>query len=330
MGRLGGGQTRFKQMVKGQLLVGKSDTVSEAIRLAQIGDADQIQGRKKDPIPQLVWREALGGNAERLEREMAAADLLIDEAILIDPRLNKRHSWVVATEGLDACPALVASGEEACCLDRRRLRLADESHGAPYRVVISTDGKEFAKSENVVAFIAAAKLAMQFRPLEIWWQGAWLTSDGGHTGVVVLAPLVKGTMDFARVQFFLSHPNRDSVSHRLNWYHSVVVPNRNESSRREITYQDGPGRADRAFMEADAFISEKAIPTEPWRIASMAAEWAGLEPQWRSEVSGYEATQRWEPERERKPESKEDRERWDRAWKKQQADEKREAEEARG
>ena len=58
--------------------------------------------------------------------------------------------------------------------------------------------------------IATARLVQQFLPLEIWWHGAWLIEEGEHAGKghVLLAPILRGELDFGRLQFFLSSERR--------------------------------------------------------------------------------------------------------------------------
>ena len=80
-----------------------------------------------------------------------------------------------------------------------RRTLADSATTDPLRVVISTDSRHVSRS-NAVAFIAAAKLAQQFRPLELWWQGAWLFEEGkkeADNGHVFLVPLIQGIWTIA-------------------------------------------------------------------------------------------------------------------------------------
>jgi len=85
--------------------------------------------------------------------------------------------------------------------------------GEPLRVVISTDSNKV-PPRTAAAFIATARLVQQFMPLEIWWQGAWITEDKSK-GFVVLVPLVQGDLDYSRLEFCLSDELRDSFSYRV-------------------------------------------------------------------------------------------------------------------
>ena len=308
-GRLGGGSRKVDKLVTGNLVINTHNSMSEALDCTIKGQTDYTLKSPKRRIAVEILRECLTGNS-KLAVLIERADALIDAAILQDPRLNRKHAWVRLEEGIDACPALVSSGEPASCLDRRKLKLADQASAEPVRIVISTDSTDDASEEHVVAFIAITKLAQQFRPLEIWWQGAWLT-PGRTSGQVLLAPLVQGDMDFARVQFFLSNPFRDSMSYRCMWYHAVT---KHSSPGNRVCYEYGGERGERSYLpDTFEFISEKGIRSDDWWIAATAAEWAGLEPLWREEVSPYSAQQEWRPERKPAadvPITDEDRARW--------------------
>lgn len=313
-GRLGKGKTVVDELITGQLIVSTHGSMGEALDFAVQGAAHargMRRGKRTTELTPSELGECLSGNT-RLPRLVENADALIDEAILLDPRLNRRHGWVRAEEGIDACPALVASGEEACCLDRRRMRLAEASGMDAVRIVLSTDSHEDATEDNVLAFIAAAKLAQQFRPLEIWWQGAWLMPDG--TGQVVLAPLVQGDMDFARVQFFLSSVIRDRFSYRCMWYHACT---KHCVDGKTVAYQYGGERGKSSYLDNTThFVSEKGMDHSAEGVARMAARWAGMEPAYVSQVGGWEAEQYWAPKpasftAPSKP-SAEDERRWER------------------
>lgn len=311
-GRLNG-TTGYRELQEG-LFVHTHASMSEAVGLAISGAADYANQKNlpRDRAKRVAIvavreqhrqaiaaaaKEAMNGNAN-LPRLVEQADALIDAAILEDPRLNRKHAWVRAEEGVDADPALVCAGEPACCIDRRRIRLRDaDTTLEPVRIVISTDSTDDASDEHVVAFIAAAKLAQQFRPLEIWWQGAWLDDDNESKGTVLLAPLIQGDLDFARVQFFLSHKLRDKLSYRCGWYHWATVPSGGSFKVTRVMQSFGGARATYSHLpDTFDFITEKGIPSAPWEIARLAARWAGLESLWRTEINGGEAEQYWRPE----------------------------------
>lgn len=216
------------------------------------------------------------------------ADELIDEAILLDPRLTRRHGWVAAEEGVECIPERLMAGEENCMLNRKRLKMAEASGGERMRIVISTDTNDI-HWHNASAFIAAAKLAQQFRPIEIWWQGAWLFDDDnvrGHTGgQVFLVPLVQGDLDFSRLMFVLGNTHRDRVSNYIAvaccWPESRWLGEHTA----KCSYLDG----------TDHFVSEKGITPCAKTVAEYAAKWAGLDPAWWDEVSDSSAAQWWAP-----------------------------------
>lgn len=237
----------------------------------------------------------------KIESILEMAERLIEEALVIDPRLVKRSGWVRSEEGIDACANLVASGDDRPCFDWRKLRVGDAANAEPIRVVISTDSKEI-RPENAAAFIAATKLAQQFRPLEVWWQGAWFMEEwrryegvaetGGH---VFHVPLVQGDMDFRRLQFVLSDTARDAASFYIMVEHAY-----------RAGYGWGAGVAERSYLPGTAsFIRESGMRADADEVARYAAEWAGMESRWRSWVSGTEAEQYWRAESER-PEWKSD------------------------
>jgi hypothetical protein len=277
----------------------------------------------KSSAKRKAWREMfpqtkakmMSGDAAVVEKATAAAELLIDEAIIADPRLSRRSAWFKCEPdaGIDADPAMVASGEERCCLERRRLRMADRSSVEPCRVVISTDSKDVTPS-HCAAFIAAAKLAQQFRPLELWWQGAWLIEQDGNNGkrkghgFVFLVPLVSGDLDFSRLQFVLSSDLRDHVS--FNIMRSYA-----ENATTRMGWGGGVGEY--SYLEnTHDFVSEKGIKATPEYVASHAAKWAGLPNIWEEYISPWQAEQTWRPESENKytppteAERKANEERW--------------------
>lgn len=226
-----------------------------------------------------------------MDKLLSEAEDLIEEAILIDPRLAKKVGWRLTDEGVDGCPALIASGEERCYFQRHRQRLAEAATAEPVRVVISTDSKKV-NVRNAVAFIAAAKLAQQFRPLELWWQGAWLMDEGcSHPeergfGHVFHVPLIQGDMDFSRLVFVLSSEYRDHVSFRIMF--SYAYP---------AHYGWGGGVGGSSMLEGTHdFVRETGIVADPRHVAEYAAKWAGMDPLWEIRVSEYEAQQWWRPQ----------------------------------
>jgi hypothetical protein len=345
--RLGGG-LKVNERVKG-LFVHTHKSVEEALGLALKGTDDLLASKRgsKSYEPHKEIAEAihalapsvLRGNA-KLALQVERADALIDDILIADPRLNRRHGWVRSEEGIELDPILLAAGEPACCIDRKRIRMADANTTTePVRIVISTDSAEDAHEKHVVAFIAAARLAQQFRPLEIWWQGAWLSTQDYNCGTVLLAPLIQGDMDFGRVQFFLSHELRDRWSYRCMWYHSATVPSGGKFRGNRVTQSFGAKRAEYSHLENTFdFVTEKGIPDDPSRLAALAAKWAGLPSIWEDTVDGSAADQWWRPKdtspfsyTEETPAQKAERDaRWARDQKEREAKEKAEAAERLG
>ena len=237
-----------------------------------------------DALEALAERMMRGDN--RLENIIVKADELIDQALLIDPRLVRRSGWVMAEEGIDACPAMIAAGEERAYIDRRKMRLADQAVAAQsVRIVISTDSKHITP-DHASAFIAAAKLAQQFRPLEIWWQGAWLKEDdqpdAGY-GHVFLVPLVNGDLDFSRLQFVLSDEARDRCSFFVMATHAFALKKGWGGKVGEHSY----------LPDTYDFIRESGITASPEQVAAYAAYWAGLGSRWDAQISDIQASQFW-------------------------------------
>lgn len=261
--------------------------MNEAVQRYRMGRALQPRRQHKMMPEHLIPFITRTPDVE-MEKMLAEADALIDQAIILDPRLARKTAWRLSEEGIDGCPALIASGEERCYFDRRRVRLADDATTEPIRVVISTDSKQVNRN-NAVAFIAAAKLAQQFRPLELWWQGAWLkdnerSAEYGY-GHIFHVPLIQGDLDFSRLVFVLSSPYRDHVSYRIMFSYAYTAG-----------YGWGGGTARYSHLEkTDDFVSETGIVADPRHIAEYAARWAGMEPLYRIRIDDYEAQQFWRP-----------------------------------
>lgn len=287
--RLGGGKIKIEgdaTQVYVHCLSGMAEAV-DRYRLRISLDPARAGSPRRQRITTLepvATRQMLEGN-DLLPSILSSADRLIDDVLAIDPRLVRKAAWVRSEEGLDACAALVSQGDDRPCFDRRKLRLADRATSEPLRIVISTDSKAVT-AEHAIAFIAAAKIAQQFRPLEIWWQGAWLLEQGPHKGCghVFLVPLVNGDLDFRRMQFVLSSDLRDHASYCIMF--SYAYPKTSW----------GGGVAEQSYLpDTHHFISEKGIEHSPQAVANYAAQWAGFEPLWAESVSAYEAAQYWAP-----------------------------------
>lgn len=219
------------------------------------------------------------GAPERLPLILERAADLENEAMALDPRLATRSQWVRGSEGLDLDAALYAAGEENCCIDRRRRQASERPVSTePVRIVISTDTSDITEAA-AAAFIAAARLAAQFVPLEVWWQGSWIVDEGADKGKghVFHVPLVRaGEMDFSRLQFVLCSTRRDAVSFQIML--GRAFPAGLSWGSDLIEYS--------ALPETRDFVPASGIKATADSVASRAAAWAGLESLWMVE---YEA-----------------------------------------
>jgi hypothetical protein len=223
---------------------------------------------------------ARGGDPKTLQRAMSISDRLIDETIILDPRLARRSRWTRSDDGIFADAGLVAEGDDSPCYNMARHEVnASTAAGEPIRIVISTDSSN-PTIEGLAAFIATIRLIQQFQPVHVIWQGAWLADDGRDVGHIITAPLVTGDMDFSRVQYVLSDTTRDVLSfacasHFLN-LDKVII--------------NGNGRhANRSFI-GGKFLDKEGIAPTPEAIASMAAYWLGWDSRYENEYKTEEAT----------------------------------------
>jgi hypothetical protein len=167
----------------------------------------------------------------------------------------------------------VASGDDSPCYDMTRAKLRDyAAAGEPVTVVISTDSSTPA---SLAAFVATVRIVQQFRPVNVWWQGAWLADDGQRAGYIFHAPLITNDMDFSRVQYVLENATRDSLSFSV--LHQKAVVGDKVRAR-------GMGRqADRAYMTGAEFVDHGGIEPTPEQVAARAADWLGIESRWNIE-----------------------------------------------
>lgn len=274
------------------------------------------------------WEKALRvGMPERLATVMAKAEVLIDEAIACDHRLARKGEFALTDDASTACgfnAAAIAAGEDNPYFSRVNRKLnSNRTHGESVRIVLSTDSKEIT-DDHAAAFIAAAKLAQQFRPLEIFWQGAWLHkfkregSDYESTcGTVFLCPLLNGDLDFARIQFVLSHERRDNLSHKIAW--GLAQPDESsadEEARKHSHIDGGRGEYSHHPDRTDFFVPESGISPYGWNVASVAAAWAGFEATYYEQPREDGAVQVWEPDKDKPArtaqEMEEDKAKWER------------------
>jgi hypothetical protein len=246
------------------------------------------RGRHAD-IHRDIGRYAVAGNPDAVASALEASNALIDSALALDTRLARRARWVRSDDGIFADAGLVASGDDSPCYDMSRAKIREyEAAGTPVNVVVSTDGSP----ANLEAFIAVARIVQQFRPLNVWWQGAWLT-ENSRAGVVFLAPLIQGDMDFARVQFVLSSRYRDHLSFYV-METQLLIRMRYHGNIRAIGHH-----AEWSFLPGDedaVFVDKGGIQPTPEGIAASAARWLGwashIEEQYRQYGDACAALQR--------------------------------------
>jgi hypothetical protein len=212
-------------------------------------------------------RDAVSGDPEALHKAMQESDALIDLAVACEPRLARRPQWTRGDDGIWADAGLVASGDDSPCYGLTRSAFRDQAaSGEPVNVVVSTDSST---PTSLAAFIATVRIVQQFRPVNVWWQGAWLADDGGNAGYVFLTPLVTNDMDFSRVQFVVQSPYRDHLSFGV--FHAQATIR----DRRRI---NGCGlHAEYSFMDGSNFVGRDGIKPTPERIASRACMWLDWE-----------------------------------------------------
>lgn len=223
-----------------------------------------VRGDEKKAIHLDIARRALTGDAGRLALAMSDSDLLLEEAIAADPRLARKAEWRRGEEGEFVCPALLSEGDDAPCFYRKRQTEARPNGSNPIRVVISTDSRQVAP-RTAAAFIATVRLVQQWRPVEIWWQGAWL-GEGRRTGYVFHVPLINGDVDFSRLEFCIADRFRDNLS----W--SVMMVRACEHTHASWTGQNLQG--ERSYLpDTNHFISHLGIAPTGESIAAHAADW---------------------------------------------------------
>jgi hypothetical protein len=211
-----------------------------------------------------IGPRAMSGDPVRLAAAMEQSNLLVEAAIGADPRLARRSEWRRGEEGEFVCPALLSEGDDAPCFYRRRQVEAKPNGTNPIRVVISTDDRKVAPG-TAAAFIATVRLVQQWRPVEIWWQGAWL-AVGRSAGYVFHVPLISGDVDFARLEFCIADSLRDNLSWSVMMIHAC-----------EVTHKGWRGcslQGERSYLpDTQHFISHLGIAPTAESVAAHAAEW---------------------------------------------------------
>ena len=227
-----------------------------------------------------IGTRPVDGDPARLAQAMQHSEKLVAAAIEYDPRLAMRAQWRRKDEGEHGCPELLAEGDDQPFYKRTRNVINEATAaGEPLRVVISTDDKEV-PAGTAAAFIATARLVQQFIPLEIWWQGAWL-NEHRTKGFVSLVPLIKGDMDFSRLEFCIADPWRDRFSFEVMASHAVLKLKEvwNGCGHRATDHylrNSGPGANRRDRLKA-SFVAHTGIRPDAESIANHATEWLGWE-----------------------------------------------------
>jgi len=240
---------------------------------------------RKDVYDEIMGT-ALTGDPAKLKIAMAQSDSMIDHVIAFEPRLARRNEWTRGEDGIFADAGLVASGDDSPCYQMVRAEYRDmPASGLPINVVISTDSCSPSK-EALTAFITTVRLVQQFRPVNVFWQGAWLDDSGKEVGYVFLSPLVKNDMDFSRVQFVLTSGVRDCLSFDIKAM---------QAQKDYVLARNCSRRADRSYMADAKFLDHDGIENNPEDIARTACRWLGWESpytiQYRTETAAGSALQ---------------------------------------
>lgn len=258
--------------------VEKLPSLAHAIGLSQ--STLKFQGAKdgsdKAESQKHIEKVALSGDKQRGAYYHDQVPELIDLAIAKDPRLARRCRWVQSEDGLFADPGLVASGDDSPCFDRQRMTVRQSVGGnEPVNVTISTDSSS-PTMQSAAAVMAVASIVQQFRPVHIWWQGAWLDDAGREAGYVMLAPILQGDMDFNRIDYVLADWSRDNLSFRA--MHAIAV------MRDRMQIQGMSRHADWSYIPEAMHVPKQGLYCNPNAIAREAARWLGLDPLWRVEM----------------------------------------------
>jgi hypothetical protein len=301
-------------------------TMSEALQLSR----RKFWAKAKDSDQEIIRRigdRPVDGDKLRLAAAVERSEQLMADAIQVDQRLARKAQWLRRDEGEHCDSGLLASGDDQPFYKCTKRVVNDATMaGEPLRIVISTDDNKVPEG-TAAAFIATARLVQQFIPLEIWWQGAWLTAARAK-GFVFHVPLVQGDMDFSRLEFCIADPMRDMFSYMVMATHAVldIKEGWNECGYRAEEHYLGPwsnlGSAvitdNYGRKRANAkFISHHGITPDSYSIAWTAARWIGWQAAYMEE---YDENRRAEsaaqklpdPERPYKPMSQKEQDDYER------------------
>lgn len=241
---------------------------------------------KDNIIEELVGQRPVTGEAARLKLAQEQSDQLVEDALAVDPRLARKAQWLRRDEGEHVCAAALAEGDDQPFYKRQRTVVNEATMaGEPLRIVISTDDNNVPPG-TAAAFIAVTRLVQQFCPIEVWWQGAWLTDDDSK-GFVFTVPLVKGDMDYSRLEFCIADAQRDIFSYQVMATHAVLDLKESWSEcghRAKFAYhpkKDYRGDGEIDFRDSTKFVSHHGVMPTGESVANLAADWLG----WRSHYS---------------------------------------------
>lgn len=235
-----------------------------------------------------IGQRPIDGDQERLARSVDRSEQLVEDALFTDPRLARRAQWKRSDEGEHVCPGLLAMGDDQPFYKHTRAVVnTSTAAGEPVRIVVSTDDKHV-PDDTAAAFIATARIVQQFVPLEIWWQGAWLSEDE-RLGIVNHVPLVQGDMDFSRLDFCIADPCRDAFSFLVMAAFAV-----NDLRK---SWGNNGHRARQSYLEDEQgcrlnakFVPHTGITPDGNSIALHAANWLGWEGHWSAACRTEEAS----------------------------------------
>ena len=230
----------------------------------------QFQGSRRGKVGRIydhLQTHVVDGDRAKADKAVTLSDCLIDKVMAMDPRLARRPQWTRSDDGIFADAGLVASGDDSPCYQMTRHSLREATGSLdPIKVAVSTDS---GKAGSLVAFVAVVRIVQQFRPVHVWWQGAWLADDRTERGYVFHAPIVTGDMDFARLQFVISDKTRDWASFGV--LHQLV------NVRDKTECSDMGRHADFSYLPGAHYVGKSGIAETPDMVARTACRWLGID-----------------------------------------------------
>jgi hypothetical protein len=302
MARMQGGRSKD---LKGATLLDRLEVTTFSSMTEALESADSLKKFFGNRLDDDLRSRAMGGAPERQRHSEARAEELVELAIIEDPRLASRTVWNRCEFGEIFDAGLIASEDELPCFERKRRFNETAMDGDPIRIVISTDSKEIGQ-DTAAAFMATVRIVQQFRPVEVWWQGSWL-DESRNTGRVFLVPLVQGDTDFTRLEFCVSDPDRDRLSH--NTKNGICLKTKKTHS--------GQYQATHSYLDGSKFVDHEGIRPYASSIAYFAASWLDMETifheqyeQRKTESAGLQSLPEPSGKYEYVPPTKEEQEEW--------------------